>query len=48
MALSPIDLLTIQDQEWRRKKFERVHKNAKGQQKLLADAYMELVRKNQT
>jgi len=42
-----IDLLTIEDEQKRKEKFERVLKHAEEHQVLLANAYMELAKKNQ-
>ena len=40
-----IDLLTIEDEQKRKEKFERVLKHAEEHQVLLANAYMELAKK---
>ena len=42
-----IDLLTIEDKQTRREKFELVLKHAEEHQVLLANAYMQLAEKNQ-
>ena len=46
MCTSIIDLLAIEDNQKRRKKFEWLMKNAQGHKQLLANAYMELAEKN--
>lgn len=42
-----IDILSIEDAQAREKKFKQVIENAEGHQLLLANAYMELAKKNQ-
>jgi hypothetical protein len=48
MVVQPIDLLSIQDNDLRRKKYEEILKDSEEHKRLLLESYMKLAEKNQT